>query len=61
MGTEDNYEYYVQYFVPSSIVTDVLLWIHFISLKMYSPASTLKFQGTEITNIFKEYPVINYF
>jgi hypothetical protein len=28
---------------------------------MYSPASTHKFQGTDITNIFKEYPIINYF
>jgi hypothetical protein len=60
MGTEDNYEYYVEYFVPSSIITDILLWIHLIFLKMYNPSSTVKFQGTDITNIFKEYSVINY-
>jgi hypothetical protein len=53
MGTEDNYYYYVEYIIPNSIVTDILLWIHFIFLRMYSPLATLKFQGTDITNIFK--------
>lgn len=59
-GTEDNYEYYVQYFVPSSLGTDILLWIYLILLKTDNPSSTVKFQGTDITNIFKEYSIINY-
>lgn len=60
MGTEDKYVFYVQYFIPSSIITDILLWMHFIFLKMYNPSSTIKFQGTDITNIFEEYSIVNY-
>lgn len=59
-GTEDNYEYYVQYFVPSSLGTDILLWAYLMLLRTYSPSSTVKFAGTDITNIFEEYSVIRY-
>jgi hypothetical protein len=60
MGTVDNYLYYVQKVVPKSIYIDSILWIYLLLLKIYSATSSIKFASTDITNIFQEYPIINY-
>jgi hypothetical protein len=60
MGTEDDYSYFVEKVVPKSIVIDLILWAYFLLLRIYSSSSSSKFSGTNITNIFEEYPLINY-
>jgi len=60
MGTEDNYEYLGNTIIPSSISADILLWSYLFLLKLHSPSSSTKFQRTDITNIFYEYPILKY-
>jgi hypothetical protein len=59
MGTEDNYnKSYFYNLVPHSFFVDIGLWIFIILLKTYTPNLVNKFPNSNITNIFKEYPVI---
>jgi hypothetical protein len=60
MGTEDNYQYMIGSIIPNSVVIDLVLWAYFLMLKIYSPINTIKFQSMNITNIFQEYPIVNY-
>lgn len=60
MGTEDDYEFIWAGMVPTSVFIDLILWGYLLLLRIYSQASRLKFSGTEITNIFEEYPIIGW-
>jgi hypothetical protein len=59
MGTEDNYsKTYFYDLVPHSVFVDAALWIFMILFKTYTPNLVHKFKDCDITDIFKEYPVI---
>jgi hypothetical protein len=59
MGTEDNYaKAYCYNLVPHSVFVDVALWSFMVLFKTYTPNLVHKFKDCEITDIFKEYPVV---
>jgi hypothetical protein len=58
MGTEDNYTYLIANIIPASVTTDLLLWLYLLLQRLHSPSANVKFAGTEITDIFREYPII---
>lgn len=59
MGTEDNYtKTYLYGMVPHSIFVDAALWVFMVLFKTYTPNLVEKFKDSGITDVFKEYPVV---
>jgi hypothetical protein len=57
LGTTENYEMSTQFFNFNS-VSDLVLVVYLVLLCLYSPTKTSKYEGSTVTDVMREYPLL---